>query len=168
MQQPPSDAEIAFAIVFYAVILLVFLGIQALICYFMYRACSAIPENYRLTSPGAAFVLMIPLVNLVWIFIYTKNLSNSFVNLFNSQGITRDDCGEKVGMWWGICAICSVIPCLGALAGIASFVLMIIYLVKVSECRTQALAMINNPAGPGGYAAAPYKTPGSPQNPYGY
>ena len=165
MQNSPDALPIAFVLIFYAFVILVGLGIQAIVCYFLYRACAVIPENYRLASPGLAFLLMIPLVGFVWIFIYTKNLSNSFVNFFSSIGGARDDCGEKLGMWWGICTVCSIIPCLGAIAGIASLVLMIMYLVKVNECRSMVLNV-----GSGGFPgpAAPYKTPGSPHNPYGY
>lgn len=168
MQNSSDAVSLLVVIVFYAIVFLFVLGIQAIIAYFLYRACAAIPEHFRMTSPGLAFLLLIPLFNIAWVFIYTKNLSNSFSNFFSSQGINRDDCGEKLGLWWGICSACGFVPCVNLFAGIAGFVIMIMYLVKVSECRAMALSIVYDPNAAATYATAPYKTPGSPQNPYGY
>lgn len=173
MQDSADAFGIIFVIVFYAIIFAFLVGIQLLISYFLYRACAAIPEPFRLCSPGQAFLLLIPLFNLVWIFIYTNNLSKSFANFFASQNVNHDDCGEKLGLWWGICGVCGFVPCVNFFSGIAGLVIMIMYLVKVSECRSLALNLIMNPNAPNSnyganYASPPYKTPGSPNNPYGY
>ena len=82
-----------------------------------------------------------------WVFIYTKNLSRAFQTFFRSQQIQTDDCGEQSGLFWGISSACSIIPCLGILAAIISLVFMILYLVKVTECknRVESLALEPQP-----------------------
>jgi len=127
-QQPPIDLSIFFAML--AGIIVVALVILVLVIYFfLYKPASEIPEQYRHTSPGSAFLLLIPLFGLVWIFLFTQKLSRSFQDWLN----TGDDCGEQLGMWWGACVIGSIIPFIGTFVGIAGLVLMIMYLVKVNE-----------------------------------
>lgn len=165
MNGPPQlgGAEIGIIIAFYGFIFLCMLGIQAVICWFLYRACAGLPEAFRTHGPGMAFLLMIPLFGIVWIFIYTKGLSQGFQRFFSQTGTLTDDCGEKTGLWWGICSACSIIPCVGGLFGIASLVLLIIYLIKVSECRSKALAFGD------GFAQNAYGNPnafGNPNQPF--
>lgn len=147
---PPSgDVDPAIPLMVMAIVgsiaFLVFLLIQGGICYVLYRAANGIPERYRTVSPGQAFLLMIPCFSIIWVFIYTKQLSQNFRSLFNAYGEQTDDCGEALGLWWGILPLCSMIPFVGAIAGIASLVVMIMYLVKVSDCRNRAM---NLPAEP--------------------
>jgi len=114
----------------------------------MYRAAKSLPESYRShVVPGQAFLIFIPIFGLIWVFIYTKNLSRAFQTFFRSQQIQTDDCGEQSGLFWGISSACSIIPCLGILAAIVSLVFMILYLVKVTECknRVESLALEPQP-----------------------
>lgn len=141
--QQIDGAALAVGIVFYLVIFAVAIAVQIAICYVLYRAASAIPEQQREASPGQAFFLLIPLFNIYWLFVYPKKLSISFQRVLSAGGQSTDDCGEKTGLWWAICTIASIVPCVGIIAGLAGLVLMIMYLVKVSECRTRVLAMGN-------------------------
>src|SRR6056297_120920 len=137
MNSDPDAIGIALALLIYGFAFLIGIGISALISYFLYRAAAALPENQRLVSPGMAFLLMIPLFNLIWVFIYTSNLSKSYQNVFSQQMDGTDDCGEKLGMWWGICGLLSFVPCVNFFSGIAGLIVMIMYLIKVSECRSR-------------------------------
>jgi hypothetical protein len=47
------------------------------------------------------------------------------------------DCGKGIGLWYAICAVCCIIPCLNYVAGPAALVLLIIYLVKVMDLKNQ-------------------------------
>ncbi len=148
MQQfgPPSgevDPAIPLMIIaaIYGSIIIFFLSIKAVICYLLYRCASAIPESYRTVSAGQAFLLMIPCFDLIWKFLYTKELSQNYRSLFNTFGHECDDCGESLGLWWSILSVSTLIPFVGSIAGLASLVLMIMYLVKVHECRTRALSL---------------------------
>ncbi|MCA9065226.1 MAG: hypothetical protein KDA96_19290 [Planctomycetaceae bacterium] len=135
----PQDALASMLVlVFYVVILAVAIGLIVLVCYFLYQAAAGVPERFQQASPGQAFLLLIPCFGLVWIFIYTKNLAQGYQMAFRSVGQQTDDCGEQLGMWWGICAAVSIVPCVGVVGSVASLILMIMYLVKVSECRKTA------------------------------
>jgi hypothetical protein len=166
MNNAPSGIEVVFVLLFYGAMFLVGIGIQCIISYIMYRACDVIPHEYRQTSPGQAFLMLIPLFNLIWIFLYTKRLSNSFAYMFASRGANMGDCGEQLGMWWGICAVCCFIPCLNIFFGIGALVVMIMYLVKISECRSRALSLLYQTPGDGSGPMAPHKSATPTKNPY--
>ena len=142
MQQEPSGAEIAFLLAFYGIIFAISIGITFLVAWLMFRAAKSLPEPYRSrVSPGQAFLIFIPLFGIVWVFIYTKKLSQAFQDYFRSQRLQTDDCGEQLGMYWGIGSACSLIPCLGIIAALGSLVSMILYLVKVTECKNRIESM---------------------------
>ena len=162
----PGPAEIGILFAVYGAIFLVMIGIQVFISWLLYRAADSIPEPYREASPGMAYLMLIPLFNLVWIFIYTKQLSQSFQALFSARGQNQGDCGEQIGMWWGICSVVSIVPCVGAIAGIAGLIMMILYLIKVSECRTLALSLGGGGSMEGGFDNTTF-TPSQDDNPYG-
>ena len=147
-QQELTQAEIIDALAFYGVLFAIAIGITFLVAWLMYRAAKSLPESYRSrVSPGQAFLIFIPLFGLVWVFIYTKSLSQAFQTFFRSQQIQTDDCGEQLGLYWGIGSACSIIPCLGIIASLVSLVFMIMYLVKVTECknRVESLALQPQP-----------------------
>ena len=146
-----GEPDIAILLAVYGCIFVVALGVQLFISYLLFLGAKALPESYRSqVSPGQAFLMLIPLFNLVWIFIYTKQLSQAYQSYMASinQG-PQDDCGEQMGMWWGICSVASIIPCVGGIAGIAGLVIMIIYLIKVHECKKIALQVGDAGAGYG-------------------
>ncbi|MBL8817501.1 MAG: hypothetical protein JNL58_15860 [Planctomyces sp.] len=148
MQQfgPPSggvDPAIPLMIIaaIYGCVFIIILTFRAVICYLLYRCASAIPEPYRTVSSGQAFLLLIPCFDLIWKFIYTKELSQNYRSLFNTFGQESDDCGESLGLWWSILSISTLIPFFGSIAALASLVLMFMYLVKHHECRIRALCL---------------------------
>ena len=164
----PSPAELVFVLAFYGVIIAVALGVSLLICYLLYNSAKSLPQNFQQASPGQAFLLMIPLFSLVWLFIYLPKLSQSFQAFFRAHRQQTDDCGEQVGLWWAILSACSIIPCVGIFTGLASLVLMIIYLVKVNECKNRVNAIVGQRgvATPGGYSAKPPSQGSQSDNPY--
>ena len=148
LQDELTAAELIFALAFYGILFVIWIGITFLVAWLMYRAAESLPESYRShVVPGQAFLIFIPIFGLIWVFIYTKNLSRAFQTFFRSQQIQTDDCGEQSGLFWGISSACSIIPCLGILAAIVSLVFMILYLVKVTECknRVESLALEPQP-----------------------
>jgi magnesium-transporting ATPase (P-type) len=162
----PGGVEVMFFLAIFGFFLLITFGVSLLVAWLLYRAADSIPENYRQTTPGQAFLLLIPLFGIVWIFIYTKQLSQSFHALFSATGRRQGDCGENLGMWWGIASAFSFVPCVNYVSWIPALVLMILYLVKVNECRQLALA---------GDDGSPFQdtsagmtfTPADDENPYG-
>ncbi len=162
-----GGAELAVLLGFYGVVFLVVFGIQLLISYLMYRAAKALPPEFQSQAPpGSAFLMLIPLFNIIWVFIYPKNLSQAYQAYLGSTNQLRDDCGEQHATYWAIAQICSIIPCVGAIAGIASLVFMIMYLVKINECKKQAEAMGGYPPTGGPMSGGQYGGGPSPNNPY--
>ncbi len=138
-----SGPELIAVLAFYGFILVVVIAIQILICWLLSRLQSALPQQFRRHSPGQAYLMLIPLFNFVWMFIYPQGLSDGYAQFFNSQGINKGDCNKQLALWWAICVVASLIPCIGLIPAFASFVLMIMFFVKMNELRTQVLGMSN-------------------------
>lgn len=119
-------------------VLVVVLAVQALICYLLVQCLKRIPAEHRKIEPGKVWLLMIPLFNIVWNFFVFPAISDSFASYFRAQGeLDKGDCNRSLAMAHCICVACSVIPYIGALPGFASLIILIIYLVKANELKSQ-------------------------------
>lgn len=137
---------------------LIFLAVGLLICWLLYDAVRRVPEPYRQIAPPLVFLLLVPLLNLVWLFYVVIKVSQSFQKYFASQQRTDvGDCGYNIGLGWAIASVCSLLPLLHLLAALVALVLMVLYLVKV----TQLKGMI----GPGGATLVPPPVPPMPPPP---
>ena len=97
-------------------VLVIALAVQAFVCYLLSGCLKRIPEPYRQQQPGMVWLLMIPLVGIVWNFFVYPNLSRSYQAYFAAQGRTDvGDCGAGIGLAYCICAAVSLIPYLGML-----------------------------------------------------
>jgi hypothetical protein len=135
--QPPMSDEAA-AVVAGVMVIAVLVGvvvgvaITILIILLISGALKTVPQEYREMEPGMVWLLLIPVFNLIWNFFVFPRVSKSFEKYFEAQGRTEfGDCGGKIGLWYAICVACCIVPCLNYIAGPASLVLLIIYLVKV-------------------------------------
>jgi hypothetical protein len=121
--------------------LLVGLALCAVICYLVSKCYEAIPANFRAMTPGKVWLMMIPCFNIVWIFFVYPGLSKSFKAYFDSVGDTSvGDCYAKVALGYCIATCCCIIPCVNYVAGPASLVLLIVYLVKAYELKNKIKA----------------------------
>src|SRR5882762_2365720 len=86
----------------------------------------------RTMSPGQVWLLLIPLFNLVWMFIVVANISKSLHNEFLRRNIPTVEAepGKAVGLAMSCLMIASIVPLLGGLFSIAGFVCWIIYWIK--------------------------------------
>lgn len=90
------------------------------------------PEN-RAMAPGLVWLLLIPLVNIVWHFFVVLNLAKSLGGEFNKRGIAEEaNPGQKLGLIMCILACCGIIPLLGVLCSLAALVCWILYWVKIA------------------------------------
>lgn len=91
------------------------------------------PEN-RTLEPGMVWLLLIPLFNIVWQFLVVNHISNSLKKEFEARGEQPDEAepGKGIGLAMCITNVVSIVPYLGTVVGIASFVLWIIYWVKIA------------------------------------
>jgi hypothetical protein len=103
------------------------------------------PES-RTLSPGLVWLQLVPLLNIVWIFINVINVSKSLGNEFRKRGIPESPApAQGVGLAWAICSVVSIIPFVGYLTGIAALVCWIIYWVKVAGYSSQIAAPVPAP-----------------------
>ena len=139
-----AAAGIVIVIAVLFMVAMVAVGIAVLVL--IYMAANRIPPHHRKMDPGLVFLLLIPLFGMVWYFFVVLRISEGFRSYFNEQGRTNvGDCGKGVGIGSGICSavsIISLIPApvtamLGSMAGLASLVLVIIYLVTISGLKKQ-------------------------------
>ena len=89
----------------------------------------------RTMQPGMVWLLLVPLLNLIWNFLVVNAISDSLTNEFRLRGIQNfePNPGKSIGMPMAICGACSIIPILGVLAALAYLGLWIVYWVKVSS-----------------------------------
>jgi hypothetical protein len=141
--------------------LVIGLGIQALVCYYLSEALKRLPPEYRRQEPGMVWLLMIPLFSIVWNFFVYPKISESYQAYFAAQagmaqGIqpmpglnpglnysnpqilgVNGDCGHGLGLAFCILVCCGFVPYLNMCTGIAALVVWIIYLVKISGLKAQ-------------------------------
>jgi drug/metabolite transporter (DMT)-like permease len=62
-------------------------------------------------------------------------LARSLANEYARRGIPSPDPspGQSIGIAMSVCTCCCIIPVLGALAGLASVVLWVVYWTKIAE-----------------------------------
>ena len=96
------------------------------------------PES-RTMPPGQVWLILIPLFNLVWLFIVVLRISSSLRNEFTRRQLPLAEAepGKSLGLAMCILAVTSVIPLLGIVTGIACFVCWIMYWVKITDYSRQ-------------------------------
>ena len=101
-------------------------------------ALKAVPSEYRVIEPGQIWLLLIPCFSMIWNFWVFQRVPQSFQNYFASRGRTDfGDCGGQIGIWYAITVVVGVIPFVACIAGPASFVLLIVFLVKIMSLKQQ-------------------------------
>jgi hypothetical protein len=94
------------------------------------QRCS--PES-RTTSPGSAWMLLIPLYNIIWQFILVSRIAESLHNEFVKRNIEEDPTpGKAIGIAFCILNILGIIPVVGIVAAACGLVCWIIYWVKIA------------------------------------
>jgi hypothetical protein len=136
--RPAHFFGLAFVVGFAAIRL----GVEIVICFFLFSYYRRVPPQFRKMEPGLVWLLLIPCFNLVWNFFVFVRLSRSFKGYFNSVGNSAvGDCGEGMGLAYAVCEAAALIPCLGLAVWIAAIVLLILYLVKANELSNQIPAV---------------------------
>jgi len=126
---------IAMLIIF-AIVLVITFAISIVICAMLYVVQKRVPVEHRKIEPLHIWLLLIPFFNIVWNFFVFQRVPASYQSYFNAQGRTDvGDCGKQIGLWYAICAVVSIVPCVNYIAGPAALVLLIIFLVKMFGYR---------------------------------
>jgi len=136
-----DEATAAAVMIALGITLAISLAINLLVCWLVYRANEALPVEHRKTESWQAFLLLIPLFNLIWNFVLLARVSSGMQSYFQSKNDSSvGDCGSTIGLWYSISCIAAWIPIVVCVAGPAALVLLVIYLVKISGYRTRILA----------------------------
>ena len=89
------------------------------------------PEN-RAMQPAMTWLLLVPLVNIVWSFFVVINMAKSLGAEFQKRGIAEEaEPGKKLGMIMCILLCCSIIPILGMFCSLGGLVCWIMYWLKI-------------------------------------
>ena len=131
------------------ILVLVGLAIAIVICLLLYTAQKRVPMEHRRIEPGLVWLLLIPIFNYVWNFFVFLKIPESYQSYFRAQGRTDvGDCGRSLGQWYAICAAVGfaggfipVVNCFAGLIGLASLVLLIIFLIKITGLKNQIPVM---------------------------
>jgi len=118
--------------------LFVFAGFIVVTVFFILtlsRALSKCSPAARTIQPGTLWLLLVPLLNLVWNFIVVLGMAKSLGNEFKARGAqgVEPEPEKSIGIAMAVCAVCAAIPVVGIIAGLASLVLWILYWVKMAE-----------------------------------
>lgn len=136
-----DEATLAAMLIVVGISLAISLAINLFVCWLVYRANEALPVQHRRIESWQAFLLLIPLWNLIWNFILFARVSGGMQSFFQSKNdTTAGDCGAAIGLWYSICVLVCFVPIASCIAAPAAIVLLIIYLVKISGLRTRVLA----------------------------
>lgn len=103
----------------------------------------AISQENRRMSPGNVWLMFIPLFNIVWQFIVVDKIAQSIGAECTRLNIPvkENKPTYNIGLAWNICNCLTIIPVIGGLASLITFIL---YWVKVSEYKNLINANQNN------------------------
>ncbi|MEO6550424.1 MAG: hypothetical protein ABIN94_20630 [Ferruginibacter sp.] len=110
------------------------------------RALEAVSIENRRMAPGQVWLSLIPVFNLVWMFIVVNRIAESFnaeCALLNIPTAEQNPT-QGIGTTKNILSLCTLIPIIGILAGIAYLVCWIMHWIKVSEYKNLILANKDN------------------------
>ena len=99
------------------------------------ESCS---HNNRQMDSGLVWLNLIPFFNLGWIFYTITKIKERLQFEFDDRKLDTDapDFGFSIGLSYAILSLCSIIPIIGILTAVASFVLWILYWVKMNKYST--------------------------------
>lgn len=149
-----SDLAMAqFGILFVFLMLIVLaIGLAIAIFYILTlrKALLQCSQQNRTTSPDSAWLLLIPLFNLVWTFILYPKISESLEREFRSRGIPVEPQPAKtLGIVLAVLQVCGLVPFINMLTAIPVLIVFVMYWVKIAGYSKQlasAPAVYTQPA----------------------
>lgn len=132
----PALLGCGFGLLMLTLVSIVGLVIGVFVCYQLYLAAGALPEGDRKLAPASVFLLLVPVVNVIWLFFVVLRLSEGYRQYFAAHPrVGVGDCGQMLGIGWAVATAAIFLPLLHVLAPLAALVLMVLYLVKMSDLR---------------------------------
>jgi len=118
--------------------LLLAYGILAYVCYLLSDALKALPPEHQKMSPSLVWLLMIPGLSVIWNFFVFIQVPQSYGSYLRSLGRPTDASLGTLGIVYAILSVLTLIPHVGGCTGLAAFVVLIIFLVKLGELKRRA------------------------------
>jgi hypothetical protein len=126
-------------------LLAAFLIIIPLVAFVFYiraisKALAVIDPSYRTQPPGMAWLLLIPIFNVIWFFFLLKAIKNGYERMADARRFNQKiDTGYHYGIAMGCCWAAAFIPKLIFISIIPMFVFSILHWTKLNNARRQAL-----------------------------
>ncbi len=108
------------------------------------KTIKAIDPEYRTQSPGMAWLLLIPVFNVIWFFFLLKSIKTGFLRMYENKKISQPiDTGYTYGIAMGCCWAAIFIPKLIFIALIPMFVFSILHWTKLNNARKRISDELN-------------------------
>ncbi len=103
------------------------------------------PENRKM-PPSNVWLMFIPLFNFIWQFIMVKKIAQSISDECVRLNIPLKENKPtySLGLAWNICFLLSIIPIIKGLASFVLLIIWIIYWVKVNEFKNLIITNKDN------------------------
>lgn len=89
-------------------------------------------EGHHTTTPGMAWLLLIPLFSLGWQFYILDNVTRGIKGKYDANGRVCGDAANPVGLAYCVLGCINYVPYLNVLSPLPCFILWIIYWVKIA------------------------------------
>ena len=100
------------------------------------KTIKAIDPEYRTQAPGMAWLLLIPVFNVIWFFFLLKAIKTGFLRMHENKRISQPiDTGYTYGIAMGCFWAAIFIPKLIFIALIPMFVFSILHWTKLNNAR---------------------------------
>jgi hypothetical protein len=134
-----SESAIVGVLGFFMLLIAVIgIGIMVLFILTLRKALGKCAPQNRTTSPDSAWLLLIPLFNIVWGFILYPHISESLEREFRQRNLPIEpQPARSLGLALAILQACCLIPFVNMLAGIGALICFIMYWVKISGYSSQ-------------------------------
>jgi hypothetical protein len=114
-----------------------FLALFVPFCFFVLtlsRALSKCSRTSRTIEPGAVWLMLLPLFNLIWQFVVVTGLAKSMGSEFRARGVSglEPTPGKSIGIAMCVCAVCGLVPVVNFIALPVCLILFLIYWSKIA------------------------------------
>lgn len=151
-----SEETIALLFIFGTALIVMMISLLPIIfclCSLQKALGRCAPHN-RLMQPGLVWLMLIPFFGIIWQFFVVINIADSLDKEFAERNIvTEPSPGKSIGMAMCILNVCSIVPYLGVLVGLAAFICWIIYWIKIVECSRMLAPPVHQPIDTFDYAS---------------
>ena len=132
----------------FVLIFVFFIGIILLAVFYLINLQNTlleVSEKNRKIPAGNVWLMLIPLFNLIYPFILYPKISDSLKDEYNERGLpSKGDYARGIGITMPILGLCGFIPGINIFAGLAQFILFIIYWSKMSNFKNELKSSSNS------------------------